>query len=85
MTEREGAPVAPTERVSRAATSSSDPTAEASWLLHGAERCEGCEQLYAYEVEVRCVDCDRAMCPFCVVTVRGEATCGACDDGEEAS
>ena len=35
-----------------------------------AERCSFCLGVYAYELEVRCVDCDRPMCPVCAVEVR---------------
>ncbi|HJL17580.1 MAG TPA: hypothetical protein RMH99_18090 [Sandaracinaceae bacterium LLY-WYZ-13_1] len=54
-----------------------------SWLLHATERCPRCEQLYAYELEVHCVRCDLPICPFCVVRVRGEPTCGTHDGAEE--
>jgi len=34
------------------------------------ERCRDCEALFHYELEIRCVDCDAPICPFCVVTER---------------
>lgn len=40
------------------------------WLAGGSEVCDFCLQRYAWEVEVRCVACDRPVCPVCVVTVR---------------
>lgn len=40
------------------------------WLDEGEEQCAFCLQTYAYEVEVRCADCDRPSCLHCVVTVR---------------
>ena len=42
------------------------------WAEGGSERCPFCEQLYFYEVEVRCVDCDRPACPHCVCCERTE-------------
>ncbi len=33
------------------------------------ERCASCLQTYAYEVELRCAECDHPMCPFCVVRI----------------
>ena len=58
------------------------------WAHGGSERCPRCLQLYAYEVEFRCVDCDGPLCPFCVVTAKVEvssvavadARCGECVD-----
>ena len=40
------------------------------WWLAGEETCEFCVQQYSVEVEYRCVDCDRPVCPMCVITVR---------------
>lgn len=40
------------------------------WWLSGEETCEFCAQQYTLEVEFRCVDCDRPICPMCVVVVR---------------
>lgn len=40
------------------------------WLEDGTETCRFCGARYAYEVERRCTDCDRPMCPWCVVAVR---------------
>ena len=44
------------------------------YLSDGDEECPHCGQWYAYELEVRCVDCDAPSCPNCkcancVVTV----------------
>jgi hypothetical protein len=58
------------------------------WAHGGSERCPRCLQLYAYEVETRCVDCDGPLCPFCVVSVTAvlaevpSARCRDCHDGE---
>lgn len=52
------------------------------WLSSGEEECPHCGQVYAYEAEFRCPDCDspscrhckkkhaddRAVCPECVVS-----------------
>ena len=36
------------------------------WYLSGGdEECPHCGQWYAYELEVRCVDCDAPSCPNC--------------------
>ena len=56
-----------------------NPT-ERWWAVGGTERCPACLQLYAYEVEVRCVDCDGPLCPLCVVEVRAEALLRRCPD-----
>ena len=50
------------------------------WWLGGEERCEFCLERYVYEMEVRCVDCDRPSCPVCAVTVtaRRERYCPDC-------
>ena len=60
------------------------------WWLGGHEECPHCHQLYAYEIEVRCPECDEPGCPhcvtrhvergfLCVVCVEG------CDDTQEAA
>jgi hypothetical protein len=36
------------------------------WWLGGEEECPHCHQLYAYEIEVRCPECDEPSCPHCV-------------------
>jgi hypothetical protein len=40
-----------------------------SWWLSGDEECPHCHQLYAYEVEVRCPECDGPSCPHCVLRI----------------
>ena len=35
------------------------------WLSGGEEECPHCGQLYAYEAEFRCPDCDSPSCPHC--------------------
>lgn len=39
------------------------------WAGNGDERCPGCLQWYARQVEVRCVACDAPSCPFCYAEV----------------
>lgn len=50
----------------------------------GHEACGFCRQSYHYEMEIRCVDCDRPVCPVCVVRVREsrEWHCPECRAGE---
>jgi hypothetical protein len=55
------------------------------WLDEGEEQCPFCLAGYAYELEVRCVDCDRPSCPRCAVVareVRVVASCPECARGE---
>jgi hypothetical protein len=35
------------------------------WWLAGEEECPHCWQLYAYELEIRCAECDEPSCPHC--------------------
>jgi hypothetical protein len=35
------------------------------WLSGGEEECPHCGQLYAYELEFRCPECDAPSCPHC--------------------
>jgi hypothetical protein len=49
-----------------------------------SETCPYCLGVYVYELEVRCVDCDRPMCPVCAVVEQRTAVhlcveCG-CDE-----
>jgi len=48
------------------------------WWLTGEEQCEACDQRYAYEVEVRCIDCDAALCPLCAQWQAPEFRCVDC-------
>jgi hypothetical protein len=43
------------------------------WWLGGGESCGFCLLDYSYEVEFRCDDCDRPVCPECVVVVSERA------------
>lgn len=40
------------------------------WIERSDEPCPSCLHRYALEMEVRCVACDRPLCPVCVVRVR---------------
>ena len=65
-----------------------DPPARPPWWAEGgSEICLFCEQRYAYEMEVRCVDCDSPACPVCAVTERITAVVhrcpGCCHDEED--
>lgn len=54
------------------------------WWLGGEEECPHCHQLYAYEVEVRCPECDGPSCPHCVMQhVEHGIVCVACSDTSE--
>ena len=40
-------------------------TVAAWWLSDGDEECPHCGQLYIYELEFRCPDCDGPCCAHC--------------------
>jgi hypothetical protein len=44
------------------------------------EQCPHCLQWYSYELEHRCVSCDGALCPFCVVRVEVHCFCLGCKE-----
>jgi hypothetical protein len=49
------------------------------WLSDGDEECPHCAQLYIYEVEFRCTECDGPGCPHCrVVHAEGHLVCPEC-------
>jgi hypothetical protein len=54
--------------------SASQRSAAPWWAPGGAgaeaEACPCCFGFYAYEIEVRCADCDKPMCPLCAVSGR---------------
>jgi hypothetical protein len=58
-----------------------------AWWLAGEEECPHCGQLYAYEVEFRCPECDGPSCPHCRREHElGGVICVAClDDCAEGS
>jgi hypothetical protein len=46
------------------------------------EQCADCLQLYAFELEYRCVWCDGAICPLCVLRVTETWRCPGCAEEE---
>lgn len=50
------------------------------WLDDGSETCHACTHRYVYEIEVRCVGCDRGLCSHCAVieSVTREPWCAEC-------
>jgi hypothetical protein len=40
------------------------------WIEGGAETCGFCLEQYSYETEYRCLGCDTAVCPMCVLEIR---------------
>ena len=52
------------------------------WWLEGEEECPHCHLLYAYEIEVRCPECDGPSCPHCVSHhVELGIVCVVCNEG----
>lgn len=43
------------------------------WLEAGPESCEFCLATYHVEVGYECIECDRPVCPICIVWVREES------------
>src|SRR5215813_7512870 len=58
------------------------------WLSPGTETCPVCHQLYLYETEYRCEECDGPMCEHCFAVRESLVTvclpCFDCADTEEA-
>ena len=50
------------------------------WDEAGPDYCEFCQHTFYVEVGFYCADCDRPICPVCVVTVHGQegVTCSEC-------
>jgi len=49
------------------------------WLSDGDEECPHCGQLYVYEIEFRCPDCDSPVCPHCKkLHAEGRHVCPEC-------
>lgn len=48
------------------------------WWLIGEEECPHCGQLYAYEAEYRCPDCDGPTCVHCLVLHEDRNVCPDC-------
>ncbi len=55
----------------------------AAWWLGGEEECPHCHQLYAYEIEVRCPQCDGPSCPHCVARLERGIVCIGCSTSRE--
>lgn len=60
-----------------------DPVAQ--WSDPGPYHCEFCQHSFHIEVGYYCHDCDRAVCPVCVVTVREQHTLSCPDCHTERS
>lgn len=56
------------------------------WIERADEPCPFCAQRYALELEVRCVACDRPICPVCAVRAREirQAFCVECPPDADA-
>ena len=58
------------------------------WLSPGTETCPVCHQLYLYETEYRCGECDGPMCENCFAVRESLVTvclpCFDCADTGEA-
>lgn len=55
------------------------------WLAEGPESCSSCTRLHVYEMQYRCVACDRGICCHCVsvsVATR-EVLCAECAAEDE--
>lgn len=70
--------------MARAATRSRKIEPPPWWLAGGEEECPHCGQLYAYELEVRCAECDGPMCPHCAVRSTSIYSCPDCRVAEGA-
>jgi hypothetical protein len=49
-------------------------------MTHAHEQCSSCLQIYAYELEVRCMHCDGAACQFCAVRIASQWICLGCKE-----
>ena len=56
-----------------------------AWWLGGEENCPHCGQIYAYELEFRCPDCDAPCCAHCKKQHQEDArhVCPECFDCKE--
>ncbi len=50
------------------------------WWIGGRQECTFCGGRYAYQMEIRCVDCDRPICPVCAVWVYTESRSHYCPE-----
>ena len=53
------------------------------WLESGTEICSICHQVYIYETEYRCLDCDAGVCPDCVKVETNSIICIPCANYEQ--
>lgn len=60
-------------------------TRAVAWWLGGEENCPHCGQIYAYELEYRCPDCDGPCCAHCKKQHQEDArhVCPECFDCKE--
>ncbi len=57
-----------------------EKTRQTSWILNGTEICSACSQLYLYEMECYCGDCDVALCVLCSRRVEPKRfLCASCE------
>ena len=51
----------------------------APWWIEAADlECAHCGSGYAFEREVRCIDCDSSMCPMCMIRIGARVLCPDC-------
>lgn len=65
----------------------SKPAARPSpwWLMEGDEECLACGELYIYELEFRCPDCDTVTCIHCRRRGKnGRMVCVSCAEADSA-
>ena len=61
-----------------------DPSPGPAWWDEaGPDVCEFCQHAFHVEVGFYCADCDRPVCPVCVITLSSRAACPECDCGSE--
>lgn len=61
------------------------PEAPAWWNAPGPDYCAFCQHFFQVEVGYHCVECDRPVCPLCIVTLREQhaVVCPECKPREE--
>lgn len=66
---------------STASAAAEPKTGPAWWIAGDDEECRHCDHGYAYETEVRCVDCDEPLCALCARLEGGRRLCPDCAGG----
>jgi hypothetical protein len=66
------------KRVKPGSSNAAPAKAARPWWLIAEETCPQCEQGYAYEMEIRCAECDEAMCPLCAAREGERTVCPHC-------